>query len=49
MANVKNQPPNKTTIKPKIPISNPLLNLISNSNNYMILILKFTSSLLYKL
>ena len=28
IANVKNHPPNKTTIKPKIPISNPLLNLI---------------------
>ena len=28
VANVKNHPPNKTTIKPKIPISNPLLNLI---------------------
>ena len=28
VANVKNHPPIKTTIKPKIPISNPLLNLI---------------------
>ena len=28
VANVKNHQPNKTTIKPKIPISNPLLNLI---------------------
>ena len=28
VANVKTHPPNKTTIKPKIPISNPLLNLI---------------------
>ena len=28
IANVKTHPPNKTTIKPKIPISNPLLNLI---------------------
>ena len=30
VANVKNHPPNKTTIKPKIPISTPLLNLILN-------------------
>ena len=28
VANAKNHPPNKTTIKPKIPISNPLINLI---------------------
>ena len=28
VANVKTHPPNKTTINPKIPISNPLFNLI---------------------
>ena len=28
VAKVKNHPPNTTTIKPKIPISNPLFNLI---------------------
>ena len=49
VANVKNQPPNITTIKPNIPISNPLLNLISNLYVFIILILKFNKSLLYKL
>ena len=49
VANVKNHPPNKTTIKPKIPIINPLLNLIRNFYAYMTLILKFTRSLLHKL
>ena len=49
VANVKTHPPNKTTIKPKIPISNPLLNLIKNFYFYRTLILKFTRSLLYKL
>ena len=49
VANVKNHPPNKTTIKPKIPISNPLLTLILNFCFYMTLILKSIRSLLYKL
>ena len=49
VANVKTHPPNKTTIKPKIPISNPLFNLISNFYAYRTLILKFTRSLLHRL
>ena len=49
VANVKNHPPNKTTIKPNIPISNPLLNLISNFYLYKTLIVKSTRSLLHKL
>ena len=49
VANVKTHPPIKTTIRPKIPISNPLINLISNFYVYMTLILKFTRSLLHKL
>ena len=49
VANVKTHPPNKTTIKPNMPISNPLLNLILNFYGCMTLILKFIRSLLHKL